>query len=69
MRLLHGKPLAEKLHAASRERADALHARGINILESLYLKDVPAGLYELIALPLHLVGADASPVRAILRTI
>jgi len=29
VRLLHGKPLAEKLHAASRERADALHARGI----------------------------------------
>ena len=29
MRLLHGKPLAEKLHAASRERADALHTRGI----------------------------------------
>ena len=29
MRLLHGKPLAEKLHAGSQERADALHARGI----------------------------------------
>ena len=29
MRLLHGKPLAEKLHAASRKRADALRTRGI----------------------------------------
>ena len=29
MRLLHGKPLAEKLHARSRERSDVLHARGI----------------------------------------
>jgi methylenetetrahydrofolate dehydrogenase (NADP+) / methenyltetrahydrofolate cyclohydrolase len=29
MRLLHGKPLAEKLHARSRERSDALHGRGI----------------------------------------
>jgi methylenetetrahydrofolate dehydrogenase (NADP+)/methenyltetrahydrofolate cyclohydrolase len=29
MRLLHGKPLAEKLHARSRERSDTLHARGI----------------------------------------
>ena len=29
MRLLHGKPLAEKLHERSRERSDGLHARGI----------------------------------------
>ena len=29
MRLLHGKPLAEKLHARSQKRSDALHARGI----------------------------------------
>jgi arylformamidase len=38
------------------------------ILEGLVLKDVPEGQYELIALPLKLVGFDASPVRAILRT-
>jgi arylformamidase len=37
------------------------------ILEGLVLKDVPEGNYELIALPLKLVGFDASPVRAILR--
>jgi arylformamidase len=37
------------------------------ILEGLVLKDVPEGHYELIALPLKLVGFDASPVRAILR--
>ncbi len=37
------------------------------ILEGLVLSDVPDGLYELIALPLKLVGFDASPVRAILR--
>jgi len=37
------------------------------ILEGLVLADVPDGLYELIALPLKLVGFDASPVRAILR--
>jgi arylformamidase len=38
------------------------------ILEGLVLKDVPEGVYELIALPLRLVGFDASPVRAVLRT-
>jgi arylformamidase len=37
------------------------------ILEGLVLRDVPEGLYELIALPLKLVGFDASPVRAVLR--
>lgn len=38
------------------------------ILEGLVLAGVPAGRYELIALPLKLVGFDASPVRAVLRT-
>jgi len=37
------------------------------ILEGLVLDGVPDGIYELIALPLKLVGFDASPVRAILR--
>ena len=41
----------------------------MSILEGLVLKDVPEGVYELIALPLRLVGFDASPVRAVLRTI
>jgi arylformamidase len=39
------------------------------ILEGLVLDAVPEGHYELIALPLRLVGFDASPVRAILRTL
>ena len=38
----------------------------MRVLENLVLDDVPAGDYELIALPLKLVGADASPVRAVL---
>ncbi len=44
-------------------------ARDLALLEGLVLKDVPEGLYELIALPLALVGFDASPVRAVLRTL
>ena len=39
------------------------------ILEGLVLNDVPAGNYELIALPLRLEGFDASPVRAVLREL
>jgi arylformamidase len=46
----------------------AILRHNMSILEGLVLKDVPEGVYELIALPLPLVGFDASPVRAILRT-
>lgn len=42
---------------------------GIANLENLRLDDVPPGVYELIALPLRLADADASPVRAVLRAL
>ena len=42
---------------------------GLRVLENLVLDDVPEGEYELIALPLKLSRADASPVRAILREL
>ena len=45
----------------------ALAAAGVHILESLDLAGVPPGPYELIALPLRIVGGDAAPVRAVLR--
>jgi len=41
----------------------------LRVLENLVLDDVPAGDYELIALPLKLTLADASPVRAVLREL
>jgi arylformamidase len=41
----------------------------LRVLENLVLDEVPEGDYELIALPLRLVSADASPVRAILREL
>ncbi|MBN8508523.1 MAG: arylformamidase [Burkholderiales bacterium] len=46
-----------------------IRRRNLRVLENLVLDDVPEGDYELIALPLKLIGADASPVRAVLRTI
>ena len=39
----------------------------VAILEGVVLAGVPEGVYELIALPLNLVGFEGSPVRAILR--
>lgn len=47
----------------------AIARHDIAILEGLALAGVPAGVYELIALPLKLMGVDASPVRAVLRTL
>ncbi len=47
----------------------ALAQGGVAILEGLLLDGVPEGLYELIALPLKLAGLDASPIRAVLRTM
>ena len=46
-----------------------LMANDMRVLECLVLDDVPEGDYELIALPLKLMRADASPVRAILREL
>lgn len=44
-------------------------ANDMAILEGITLEGVPEDVYELIALPLKLVGFDASPVRAVLRTL
>lgn len=47
----------------------AILKHDIAILEGLLLDEVPDGIYELIALPLKLMGFDGSPVRAVLRTL
>lgn len=47
----------------------ALRQHGMVNLESLLLRNVPDGDYELIALPLKLDLACGSPVRAVLRSL
>ncbi len=44
----------------------AFFEKEIIILEGLRLREVPQGEYQLIALPIALVGLDAAPARAIL---
>jgi arylformamidase len=46
-----------------------IRRRDLRVLENLVLDEVPEGDYELIALPLKWVSADASPVRAVLREL
>mgnify|MGYP001179134524 CR=1 FL=1 len=47
----------------------AFLAGGVAILENLDLGAARPGPYELMAFPLRLADADASPVRAVLRTL
>lgn len=60
-------PSMDQLDSKDLPIHNALGRAGITIIELLRLSGVPTGIYELIALPLKLVGADGSPVRAILR--
>ena len=46
-----------------------IRRRNLRVLENLVLDAGPEGDYELIALPLKLTTADASPVRAVLRAL
>jgi arylformamidase len=63
-------PSVDLFTSKSLEAHNVILRHDIAILEGLVLRDVPAGhndIYELIALPLKLIGFDASPVRAVLR--
>lgn len=51
------------------ESHKAVFKNDMGILEGIVLKDMRPGIYELIALPLRIEGADASPVRAVLLEI
>ena len=56
----------DPLDSKTLDAHQALWTMGAVILEELDLSEVPEGHYELIALPLKLVGLDAAPVRAVL---
>lgn len=62
-------PSVDPITSKSLDTHHALHQYGIHILENLMLDHVEIGDYELIALPLRIVGADGSPVRAVLRPL
>ena len=60
-------PSLDPEQSKSLDSHQVVRRRRMAVLESLQLDDVAAGDYELIALPLKLMDADASPVRAVLR--
>ncbi|HZI64075.1 MAG TPA: cyclase family protein, partial [Thermoanaerobaculia bacterium] len=62
-------PSVDPFTSKTLEAHHILFQNGIANLEGLLLDHVPDGLYELIALPLRWMSADASPVRAVLRSL
>jgi arylformamidase len=62
-------PSVDQIDSSDLPLHHSLDRHGIRILESLALRGVPTGDYDLIALPLPIAGADGSPVRAILRPL
>lgn len=61
-------PSVDSLTSSGMPNHHLLDRAGIFILENLDLRDVTAGIYDLIALPLRIKGADGSPIRAVLQT-
>jgi arylformamidase len=62
-------PSLDPANSKTLDSHQRVRAHGMAILEGIVLDDVPAGDYELIALPLKIRGGDASPVRAVLREL
>jgi arylformamidase len=59
-------PSVDLCHDKVLEAHTAVARRDLAVLEGVVLDAVAPGLYTLVALPLRLEGADASPVRAAL---
>ncbi len=59
-------PSVDPCESKGLESHQALFRRDMAVLEGIILDQVKPGLYTLVALPLRLKDADASPVRAIL---
>lgn len=62
-------PSVDPFDSKALEAHHAFAKNDMAMLEGLVLAGVEEGEYELIALPLRIKGADASPVRAVLRTL
>ena len=62
-------PSVDPFESKALEAHQAFARHDMAILEGVVLDEAEAGQYELIALPLRLRDADASPVRAVLREL
>jgi arylformamidase len=63
------QPSVDEVDSKTLTTHHALGRNRIIIVEGLWLEGVAEGRYELLAAPLKIVGADGSPLRALLRPI
>ncbi len=61
-------PSVDPFDSADHAAHHALAERGVAWIEGLLLEAIEPGLYDLVALPMPLVGVEAAPVRAVLRS-
>ena len=59
-------PSIDPFESKKLESHSIVYKNNLSVLEGIVLSEVPDALYTLVALPLKISGADASPVRAIL---
>ena len=59
-------PSVDVLDSKTLDNHHALGRAGVAIVEGLWLDHVAPGRYDFVGLPLRLVGADGSPLRAVL---
>ena len=59
-------PSVDLMHDKALHSHNAIADHDLAILEGVVLDGIEPGVYTLVALPLRLVGFDASPVRAVL---
>lgn len=59
----------DSLSIGDAETHRILLGAGVVVIEGLDLSQAPPGRYELVCLPLLLVGADGAPARALLRAL
>jgi arylformamidase len=62
-------PSLDPASSKTLEAHHAAHRARMAILEGLVLDQIPEGIYELVALPLPIKAVEATPVRAVLRTL
>ena len=57
----------ESYQSAGKPAHHILLGAGTVVIEGLNLRDVEPGIYEMICLPLRIVGSDGAPARVVLR--
>lgn len=62
-------PSLDPLDSRTMEAHKLVFGAGMGVLENLDLRGIAPGWYELVAVPIRIAGADAAPVRALVRPL